>query len=37
MKTNIYTKGQQIVNLKKRTKKFSQSSTEMAAHTEILI
>jgi hypothetical protein len=36
MKTNITMKGQELLNLKKRTDKHSESSTELAVNIQIL-
>jgi hypothetical protein len=36
MKTNLTIKRWKILNLKRRTDKHSESSTELAAHTEFL-
>jgi hypothetical protein len=36
MKTNIITKGQEILNLKRRTHKYSEKSINSASHTQIL-
>jgi hypothetical protein len=36
MKINVITKGQEILNLKRRTGKYSENSIELATHTQIL-
>jgi hypothetical protein len=36
MKANITTKGQEVLNLMRRTSKHSKSRNELAAHTQIL-
>jgi hypothetical protein len=36
VKTNITMKGQEVLSLIRRTNKYSESSTELVAHTQIL-
>jgi hypothetical protein len=36
MKTNIITKGQEILNLKRRTDKYSEKSLDSVSHTQLL-
>jgi hypothetical protein len=36
MKVNITTKGWEILNLMRKTDKYSEGSIELAAHTQIL-